>query len=172
MRELLRGGWNDDDDTTDAARRGRDGTAANTTNNNDDGIVEKKKKGVKKEEEEGEEEKTNSLDSLERRPWRIKSRDEISWINGLNERDAITGEYLFSTYDLSHVVHPRHHHSKLNKWQLDNLDDDYPTSSGKKNDVSGVSSYVTVIPIPPRMMNVIMPTCPLNIHFNVILSLH
>ncbi len=90
----------------------------------------------------------------------------------MNERDAITGEYLFSTYDLSHVVHPRHHHSKLNKWQLDNLDDDYPTSSGKKNDVSGVSSYVTVIPIPPRMMNVIMPTCPLNIHFNVILSLH
>ena len=99
-RELLRGGRNDD---TDAAH----GRATNANNNND-GIVEKKKKGMK------EEEKTNSLDSLENnKSWRKVSRDEISWINGLNERDAITGEYLFSTYDLSHVVH---------RPQLSNLD--------------------------------------------------
>ena len=96
-RELLRGG------------RNAHGRATNNTNNNDDdGIVEKKKKGMK------EEEKTNSLDSLENnKSWRKVSRDEISWINGLNERDAITGEYLFSTYDLSHVVHQP---------QLSNLD--------------------------------------------------
>ena len=115
--------------------------STNTTNNNDRKVVETKKKGMKEEEEEGEEEKTNSLDSLENnKSWRVVSRDEKSWINGLNERDAITGEYLFSTYDLSHVDHPRHHHPRLNKRQLDDLDDDDPTSSGKKNDVSGASS--------------------------------
>jgi hypothetical protein len=115
--------------------------STNTTNNNDRKVVETKKRGMKEEEEEGEEEKTNSLNSLKNnKSWRVVSRDEKSWINGLNERDAITGEYLFSTYDLSHVDHPRHHHPRLNKRQLDDLDDDDPTSSGKKNDVSGVSS--------------------------------
>lgn len=58
-------------------------------------------------EEEEEKKKTNNLDSLEGEEeggkWRIISASETDWVKGLGERDA-NGEYLFRTYDLSHVA--------------------------------------------------------------------
>jgi hypothetical protein len=113
-QELLRWNTTTTTDTTTANTTPHDDATTNNDSSNKGGEEEKK---------------TNSNDTLENiykpKPyWRKVSQDEINWIHGLNTRDGTTGEYTFTTYDISHVKY----HQSPQLTSLSQLDGSIDTS--------------------------------------------